>query len=108
MYHGIYISRSLTKDGWAPHLARFSRDVGFHCSFPLTLDSTDALSGQPLWYPTSREKRVRCGAPVPLLGNQGTMVGRTPRHTYNCFLKPNRRKSDCDSAFRLDAPIPGI
>jgi hypothetical protein len=33
----------------APHLARFSRDVGYHCSFPLTLDSSDALSGQHLW-----------------------------------------------------------
>jgi hypothetical protein len=34
-------SRSPTKDGWAPHLARVSRDVGFHCSFLLTLDSSD-------------------------------------------------------------------
>ena len=25
------------KDGWAPYLARFSRDVGYHCAFPLTL-----------------------------------------------------------------------
>src|SRR5271156_6696166 len=54
----------------APYLARFSRDVGFHCSFPLTLDSSDALSGQHPWYPTSREKRARCGAPVPWCGNQ--------------------------------------
>jgi hypothetical protein len=28
----------------APYLARFSRDVGFHCPFPLTLDSSDAPS----------------------------------------------------------------
>ena len=26
----------LTKDEWAPYPARFSRDVGFHCAFPLT------------------------------------------------------------------------
>jgi hypothetical protein len=30
----------------APYLARFSRDVGYHCSFPLTLDSSETLSGQ--------------------------------------------------------------
>src|ERR1700679_1877920 len=48
----------------APHLARFSRDVGFHWSFPLTVDSPDALGGQHPWYPTSREKQARCGAPV--------------------------------------------
>src|ERR1700733_2203936 len=30
----------------APYLARFSRDVGYHCSFPLTLASSEALSGQ--------------------------------------------------------------
>ena len=47
----------------APHLARFSRDVGYHCTFPLTLESSDALSDQHPWYPTSREKRARCGAP---------------------------------------------
>ena len=29
----------------APHLARFSRDVGYHCTFPLTLESSDAPSG---------------------------------------------------------------
>jgi hypothetical protein len=48
----------------APHLARFLRDVGFHSSFPLTLDSSDALSGEHRWYPISREKRARYGAPV--------------------------------------------
>src|SRR5580658_6859658 len=52
----------------APYLARFSRDVGYHGSFPLTLDSSDALSGQHRWYPTSREKRARYGAPVPCEG----------------------------------------
>jgi hypothetical protein len=49
----------------APHLARFSRDVGFHGSFLLTLDSSDALRGQSRWYPISREKRARYGAHVP-------------------------------------------
>ncbi len=29
-----------------PYLARFSRDVGFHCSYPLTADSSDALYGR--------------------------------------------------------------
>jgi hypothetical protein len=33
--------------------------VGYHDSFPLTVDSTDRLSGQHRWYPTSREKRAR-------------------------------------------------
>src|SRR5271156_4337062 len=54
--------------GRAPYLAGLSRDVGFRCSFPLTLDSSDALSGQHRWYPTSREKRARYGAPVLGLG----------------------------------------
>jgi hypothetical protein len=45
-----------------PYLARFSRDVGYHSSFPLTLDSSDMLSGQHRRYPTSGEKRARCGA----------------------------------------------
>src|ERR1700677_3135111 len=49
-------------DGWAPYLARFSRDVGYRGAFPLTLDASDVLSGQPLWYPISREKRARYGA----------------------------------------------
>jgi hypothetical protein len=39
---------SSTQSTGAPYLARFSRDVGYHCSFPLTLDSSDALSGQRL------------------------------------------------------------
>src|ERR1700722_590687 len=55
----------------APYLARFSRDVGYHCSFPLTLDSSDALSGQPRWNPTSREKRARYGAPGLCGGTRG-------------------------------------
>jgi len=38
--------------------------MGYHCSFPLTLDSSDALSGQQRWNPTSREKPARYGAPV--------------------------------------------
>src|ERR1700683_4195476 len=50
----------------APYLALFSRDVGYHCSFPLTLDSSDALSDQPRRYPTSREKRARY--PVSVAG----------------------------------------
>src|SRR5271156_5569919 len=54
----------------APYLARFSRDVGYHCSFPLTLDSSDSLSGQHRWNPTSREKRARCGAPVLCVGTE--------------------------------------
>jgi hypothetical protein len=47
----------------APYLARFSLDVGFHVSFPRTLDSPDGLGGQRRWYPISREKRARYGAP---------------------------------------------
>src|ERR1700679_158225 len=47
-----------------PYLARFSLDVGFRCSFPLTLDSSDGPSGQTQWNPTSREKRARYGPPV--------------------------------------------
>jgi hypothetical protein len=46
--------------------------VGYHCSLPLTLDSSDALSGQHRWYPTSREKRARYGAPVVREGTRGT------------------------------------
>jgi hypothetical protein len=30
--------------------------VGYHGSFPLTLDSPDALSGQHQWYPTQAKK----------------------------------------------------
>ena len=45
-------------DRWgAPHLARFSRDVGYHCSSPLTLDSSDALSGQQRWFLPTRPSR---------------------------------------------------
>src|ERR1700684_3523217 len=56
-------SRSSRRTG-GPYLARFSRDVGWHCTVPLTLASTDALRGQHRWYPTSREKRARYGAPA--------------------------------------------
>jgi hypothetical protein len=42
--------------------------------FPLTLDSSEALSGQPQWNPTSREKRARYGAPVLGQGNRGTSI----------------------------------
>jgi hypothetical protein len=38
----------------APYLARFSRDVGFHGSLTLTLDSCEALSSQHRGNPTSR------------------------------------------------------
>ena len=47
----------------APHLAGFPRDVGYHSTFPLTLDSPDTLNSQHRRYPTSREKPARCGAP---------------------------------------------
>ena len=53
---------SLTKAG-CPYLARFSGDVVYHCTVPLTLNSSEALSGQHRWYPTSPEKRARYGAP---------------------------------------------
>jgi hypothetical protein len=36
----------------APHLARSSRDVGYHCSFPLTLDLPDVLNGQHRAHPS--------------------------------------------------------
>src|ERR1700722_17658211 len=39
------------------------------------LDSSDALSGQHRWYPTSREKRARCGAPVLRQGIRGVLSG---------------------------------
>src|SRR5580698_2552178 len=91
----------------APYLARFSRDVGYHCSFPLTLDSSDALSGQHRWYPTSREKRARCGAPglgegtrvIPLNSlrekqlklagttSQRILVGRSTREVKTCIFQ---------------------
>jgi hypothetical protein len=44
----------------ANKLHRKSGGVGYSCSFPLTLDSPHALSGDPQWNPTSREKRARC------------------------------------------------
>src|ERR1700679_1615743 len=70
----------------APYLARFSRDVGHHCSFPLTLESTDALSGQHRWYPTSREKRARCGAP-------GLRDGTSSLVDFPSSIFPLRRES---------------
>src|ERR1700677_5114234 len=45
--------------GRVPHICPVLADVGYHCSFPLTLDSSHALSGQHWWNPTSREKRAR-------------------------------------------------
>ena len=64
----------------APYLARFSRDVGFHCSFPLALDSSDILSGQHRWYPTSREKRARYGPPVLCEGTRAYEAEFTLAH----------------------------
>src|ERR1700691_4573620 len=69
----------------APYLAGFSRDVGFHCSFPLTLDSSDGLSGQHRWYPTSREKPARYGAPVLGVGTGGTTVCPQPARSARLF-----------------------
>jgi hypothetical protein len=63
----------------APYLARFSRDVGLQCSFPLTLDSPDALRGSHQWNPTSREERARCGAPVIRQGTGSGVVLRCPK-----------------------------
>src|SRR5271163_1763907 len=75
--------------GRAPYLAGLSRDVGFRCSFPLTLDSSDALSGQHRWYPTSREKRARYGAPVLCEGI------RAPQPVKPCpDTKPQRCSSE--------------
>src|ERR1700679_1820324 len=58
----------------APYLARFSRDVGFHCFFPLTLDSSDSLHRHTRWNPTSREKRARYGAPDLGEGTRGLFL----------------------------------
>src|SRR5271163_1163653 len=73
----------------APYLARFSRDVGFHCSFPLTLDSPDALGGERRWYPISREKRARYGAPVLGEGTRLVLLQswHTPRFQASYGLK---------------------
>ena len=67
-------SGSLAKAG-CPTFARFSRDAGYHCTFPLTLDLSEALNGQHRWYPTSREKRARCGAPSLGEGTRGYLFG---------------------------------
>ena len=48
----------------APHLARFSRDVGYHRGLPLSVSDESRVRGKEQWNPTSREKRARCGAPV--------------------------------------------
>ena len=53
----------LTTDPGAPHLARFSRDVGYHESRPLDCSCRIKAWSDQLRYPTSREKRARCGAP---------------------------------------------
>src|ERR1700733_11030952 len=57
----------------APHLARFSRDVGCHCSFHPTVDSSDALSDQHRRSPISREKRARYGAPKIPVASEGLL-----------------------------------
>src|ERR1700678_2757710 len=81
------LSRPLIMGG--PHLACFSRDVGFHCSFHLTLDLPDALSGQPQRYPTSREKQARCGPPVICEGT--TLLGNMALTPPQLFKKQNDR-----------------
>ena len=54
--------------------------MGYHCTFPLTLDSSDTLSGPHRWYPTSREKPARCGAPGLIVREPGfSFIGRANR-----------------------------
>src|ERR1700733_12401122 len=55
----------------APHLARFSRDVGFHCSFPLTLFHPTHLAVNIGGIPLSR-KIERDGASGLVDGSTGT------------------------------------
>src|SRR5271156_3458690 len=69
--------------GRAPYLAGLSRDVGFRCSFPLTLDSSDALSGQHRWYPTSRRKTSEIWGTRPWSGNQRFFV---PNFNLRCVV----------------------
>ncbi len=52
----------------------FFARCGLPVLFPRTFDSSDVLYGQHRWYPTSREKRARYGAPVL---SEGTRENRT-------------------------------
>jgi hypothetical protein len=61
-----YLGSVPTMDpGWAPYLARFSRDMGFHCPILATSEFASSLKAndQASWNPTSRKKRARYGAP---------------------------------------------
>src|ERR1700722_9941254 len=66
-----------TEDGCPISRSFFARCGIYHCSFPLTLDSSDALSGQQHWIPTSREKRARYGAPVLCQGARAEAIGHS-------------------------------
>src|ERR1700733_12656340 len=66
-----------------PHLARSSRDVGCH-SPNLAVPRSTGRKHQGSWYPTSREKRARCGAPV------GSLQVEVP----NRFVGGKNSKSD--------------
>ena len=59
----------------------FFARCGIPLTFLLTLDASDALGDQNWWYPTSREKRARCGAP-------GLRVGM--RFTGRCGFSSRR------------------
>jgi hypothetical protein len=76
-----------------PYLARFSRDVGCHYSFPLTVSASDGPRGQ--WNPTSREKPARYGPPVMDEGMSG----------IHAYLSP---PSDAQPHHGIGHPVCGV
>ena len=92
----------------APYLARFSRDVGYHGCRSTFFGSPGTANRGP-WYPTSREKRARYGAPFdswhheilpPASSHADILVGHgfvclknrspTNKHRYICWLRRPR------------------
>jgi hypothetical protein len=74
----------------APHLARFSRDVRYRGPRLAVPGEPKNVDRQP-WYPTSREKRARCGAPLDSWSGQKlhrwvlTQTLKTRPFGMNCF-----------------------
>ena len=79
---------SLTKAGCPTSRSFFAR-CGISRTFPLTIDSSDALSGQHWWNPTSRKKRARCGTPDL---RQGT---RHSNLEFGGISRPELAQSSC-------------
>jgi hypothetical protein len=54
------------KDQWVPYISLVFREMWEMRTLMFFASGVEKLAGGAKWYPTSRETRARCGAPMPI------------------------------------------